>query len=294
MENKKANLFLVGAMKAGTTSFMELLGQHPKIYISPIKEPHFFVKSLPEQLYAPSAFFSIESYFKKHFPKHLHIGHVTQSSDYKKLFSLAKEEEYLLEGSTMYLHAPEVASKISDYNPNAKIIILLRDPLERAFSHYKMLVGLSREVRSFEKVMVEDIQAYHNNKLAWHSCLAMSFYKTPIDNFKKHFENVYLIKFEEVTTYSLESLNTLFLKLNLAPLQKLNAINTNPTRNLRFKWMLYFLKNIGVKDYFSAIFNSKIKKKIFHFLSSSKKESMNLRPDTLKALHEIFEKESVL
>jgi len=294
MSDNKANLFLVGAMKAGTTSFIEMLGLHPNIYVSPIKEPHFFADSLPEQLYAPSSFFSIESYFEKDFPKPLHIGHVIEPPDYDKLFSLAKEEEYLLEGSTMYLHAPEVASKISDYNPKAKIIILLRDPLQRAFSHYKMLVGLSREIRSFEKVISEDIKAYYNNKLPWHSCLAMSFYKKPINNFKSHFDDVHLIRFEDVTNNSLETVNALLLKLNLASLQKLDSINTNPTRKLRFKWLMYFLKKIGVKDYFSAIFNSKVKKKIFHFLSSSKKESMNLQPDTLKALREIFEKESTL
>lgn len=294
MSERKANLFLVGAMKAGTTSIMELLGQHPKIYVSPIKEPHFFVDSLPAQLYAPSSFFSMKSYFEKDFPKPLHIGHVTEPSDYAKLFSLAKNEEYLLEGSTMYLHAPQVASKINEYNANAQIIILVRDPLERAFSHYKMLVGLSREVRSFEKVMTEDILAYYNNTLAWNSCLAMSFYRTPIDSFKNHFKNVQLIKFEDIITHSLETVNALFLKLNLDTLPDLDAINTNPTRELRFKWGMYLLKKLGVKDYFSVIFSSKFKKRIFQLVSSSKKESMKLQPETLKALQEIFNKESAL
>ncbi|MBZ0326149.1 MAG: sulfotransferase, partial [Altibacter sp.] len=47
METKKANLFIVGAMRAGTTSFVELLSKHPQIYVSPIKEPNYFVDRLP-------------------------------------------------------------------------------------------------------------------------------------------------------------------------------------------------------------------------------------------------------
>ena len=69
--SNKANLFLVGAMKAGTPRLCEIMQQHRAIYVSPIKEPHFFVDTLPEILYEPSPFFSLERYFRKEFPKPL-------------------------------------------------------------------------------------------------------------------------------------------------------------------------------------------------------------------------------
>ncbi len=294
MEDTRVNLFLIGAMKAGTTSFMELLSQHPKIYTSPIKEPHFFLDELPKILYEPSSFFNVNTYFEKDFPKPLHIVHVTDSEHYKKLFSLSKDEIYKLEGSTMYLHAPNVAEKIYEYNPDAKIVVLLRDPIKRAFSHYTMLVGLSRETRSFETVMQNDIDAYNNNKLPWYSCLGMSLYKEPIERFRKQFKSIQIVYFEDFTVNKLETLNNVFNFLDLEGLSRLDAINTNPTRKLRFKWGMYLLKKMGIKDYFSAIFSSKFKQKIFRLLSSSKKQTISLQTETLKALEEIFKKESVV
>ena len=144
---KQANLFLVGAMKAGTTLLMDLLSQHPEIYVSPIKEPNFFVEEVPEELYDPSRFFSLEKYFKKDFPNPLHIANVNTLQDYRKLFSISTHEKYRLEGSTMYLHAPNTPQRICQYNNDATIIIIKRDPLDRAYSHYNMLTGLSRELR---------------------------------------------------------------------------------------------------------------------------------------------------
>ena len=67
-KKNKANLFIVGAMKAGTTSFNELLTNHPEIYFSPIKEPNYFINDQPKSIYEPSRFFNIDSYFKNQFP----------------------------------------------------------------------------------------------------------------------------------------------------------------------------------------------------------------------------------
>ena len=54
MNHMNVNLFVVGAMKAGTTSLIEILSNHSEIYVPPIKEPHFFVDTLPKSLYEPS------------------------------------------------------------------------------------------------------------------------------------------------------------------------------------------------------------------------------------------------
>jgi hypothetical protein len=292
MEARKANLFLVGAMKAGTTSFMDMLSQHPEIYTSPVKEPHFFVDEMPRDLYEPSKFFDIDHYFEKEFPKSLHIAHITKLSHYEQLFSISTNEKYKLEGSTMYLHAPGVSQRIYDYNPTAKIVVLLRNPLQRAFSHYNMLVGLSRETRSFESVLKSDIESYYRGNLAWFSCLGMSFYTTTIERFKKIFREVYIVKFEDVIDTNKQALNGLLNNLGLEPIEELKDGKTNRTRKLRFKWLFYGLKKLGLKDYFSAIFSSGFKQKVFKMVSSSDKTSMKLSPETLSALDKIFKKES--
>lgn len=293
MTHHKANLFIVGAMKAGTTSLMDILARQDAIYASPIKEPHYFTEELPEILYEPSRFFSLKGYFDKEFPKPLHIAKVQSEEQYQKLFSLRKDEKYLLEASTMYLHHPGVAQKIAAYNPEAKIIILKRDPLERTFSHYRMLIGLSRENRSFEEVISEEIKKYHQGTLPWYSYIGMSFYKKAIAEYKKYFKEVLVLDFQTFVSQREKALKILeeFLQV---PLQNtdFDASGLNKTRTPKFQKLFLFLKRLGVKDYFSAIFSSKLKQRVYVLLSSDKKEKPNLKSETYNTLQEIFLRES--
>lgn len=290
--DRKANLFMVGAMKAGTTSFMDVISQHPQIYVSPIKEPNFFISELPEDLYDPSRFFSIDRYFQNDFPNPLHIAHVKNAEDYDRLFILQKGEKYISEGSTMYLHAPQTAQRIHAYNPNAKIIIITRDPLNRSFSQYRMLVGLSKETKSFQDVMSKEITQYKNGDLAWHSSLGMSFYGKAINQYKELFQEVCIISFEDLVNHSEETLQKIVSFLKIDDFKDLRSKDINPTRSLRFKWLFFLLKKIGLKDYFSAIFGRAFKQKVFQWASKSESEPMNLSEATRQKLDEIFKKES--
>lgn len=293
MEERKVNLFLVGAMKAGTTSFVDSLSQHPSIYVSPIKEPHFFVDNLPKELYEPSKYFDLTAYFENNFPNTLHIAHVRKKKHYKKLFSLASKEPYLLEASTMYLHAPNVAKNIKSYNADAKIIILVRNPLQRAFSHYNMLVSLSRETRSFETVMKKDMEAYEKNRLPWYSCLGMSFYKSRIELFQAHFKEVYIVEFENYVQNKTVVLNDVLKLLQLEPLSIITEGKLNAGRTIRFKWLFYLMNRIGVKDYFSLLVPNRFRLILFKILSKEIKKDIKLEGDVREKLNEIFRKESL-
>ncbi len=290
--DRKANLFIVGAMKAGTTSFIDVISQHPQIYVSPIKEPNYFISELPEDLYDPSRFFSIEKYFQNDFPNPLHIAHVKNAEDYDRLFTLQKGEKYISEGSTMYLHAPQTARRIHDYNPNAKIIIITRDPLDRSYSHYRMLVGLNKETKSFQDVLSKEITQYNNGDLAWYSYLGMSFYGKAIIQYKELFQEVCIISFEDLVHYKEETLQEIVSFLKIDDFKALQSKDINPTRSLRFKWLFFLLKKIGLKDYFSAIFGRTFKQKVFQWVSKSESGPMNLSEATRKKLEEIFKKES--
>lgn len=198
MEAKKANLFIVGAMKAGTTSFIDLLSKHSAIFVSPIKEPHYFVDPLPKQFLDTSKFFSLENYFKNQYPVLRHSVQVSKEEHYQQLFSHATAEQYRAEASTSYLHAPEAASRIYNYNPKAKIIILTRNPLKRAFSHYNMDLGVVRERKSFAAVMARDLNLYKKGTLPWYSYLNMSCYNEPIRHYHNIFESVLVLSLEDL------------------------------------------------------------------------------------------------
>lgn len=293
MESKKANLYVVGAMKAGTTFFTEILSQHPQVYMSPIKEPHFFINSLPENLYEPSRFFSIKNYFANDFPAPLHIAKVEKLDQYQKLFSLAEEKHlYRTEASTAYLHAPESAGLIHEYNPNTRIIILLRDPLKRAFSHYNMDKGLGRVKKDFESIIIDEIAKYKNASLQWNSYLGMSFYKKPIKKYRSLFENVLVVNFEDLTRNKKETLKIVSDFLNITEFSNTEVERTNETKQLRFQKLFYVLKQLGLKDYFSKIFNQNFRQHLFRMVSSDSKSELHISGQTQNTLNTIFNNES--
>lgn len=292
MQKTKSNLFVVGAMKAGTTSFMDALAHHPDIYVSPVKEPHYFVDELPKLLYEPSRFFDLDDYFQTDFPKPLHIANLKKKEHYEQLFSLSNQEKYLAEGSTMYLHAPESAQKIHHYNPEAKIIILTREPVARAYSHYKMLTGLSRETQSFQEVIEAELNGYMSNNLPWYSYIEMSIYTKHINRYKGLFQHVLVLSFEQLLSNKDFTLDAVANFLDIEKFEHIEVAHSNKTRSLRFKRLFFLLKKIGLKDVFSAIFGSKFKRKLFNMASSSQSKPMDISEDTLQELRQLFQKES--
>ncbi len=115
------NFFIVGAPKAGTTSLYFYLKEHPEVFMCPVKEPEFFSY---EEIEAQNL------YYKK--------KRVKNVQEYVRLFRDVKNEKAIGEASVSYLFYPEVPSKIKKLIPYAKIVIILRNPVERAYSHYLM------------------------------------------------------------------------------------------------------------------------------------------------------------
>ncbi|MCB0456600.1 MAG: sulfotransferase [Flavobacteriaceae bacterium] len=293
MEAKKVNLFLVGAMKAGTTFFSELLEQHPQIYASPIKEPHFFVKDLSSRFYQPSKFFELERYLTEDFPKPLHITKIETLQQYQKAYSLATHEKFLLDASTCYLQAPEAAKLIFEYNPEAKIVIIVRDPLKRAISDYQMNFSLGRLNASFTEIMEKEIKLYEEGTLSWESYLAMSFYDESIKRYKALFgKNVKVISFEKLVKNPMEETQAVFSFLGLEQIGVNAQFKKNETRHLRGQLLFYRLKQLGLKDYFSKIVGQKTRQFIFKMVSSNKKKEIALSSNLNEKIKIIFSQKS--
>ncbi|HET8793270.1 MAG TPA: sulfotransferase [Nitrososphaeraceae archaeon] len=127
------NFFIVGATRCGTTSLYEYLNQTPGVFMSSIKEPSFFSVSINRR------------------------RPVQNEDEYLKLFEDAKPSQAIGEATTRYIIDPKSAPLIKNKIPNAKIIILLRDPVERAYSSY--LYYLRRENREpFSVIMKRSIE----------------------------------------------------------------------------------------------------------------------------------------
>ena len=137
------NFLIIGSQKAGTTSVYNYLKQHPQVFVSPIKETNYFVHVArnPEILpYVPKASLPVRSL-----------------EAYQALFREVSSETAIGEASHLYLTDPCAADHIRRHLPQARLIAVLRDPVERAFSAYWMRVRDGRETRSFEQA-VEDEQ----------------------------------------------------------------------------------------------------------------------------------------
>lgn len=127
------NLFIIGAMKAGTSSLHEYLHQHPQIFMSRFKEPQYFA---PHTLRWGQEWGQGNPYPEP------------GAAWYLRLFADAGDVKYAGESSVSYSARPWVEGcerRIHAFNPHARIIYAMRDPVERALSHYWHFVTEGRE-----------------------------------------------------------------------------------------------------------------------------------------------------
>lgn len=113
--SRKPNLFLVGEQKAGTSSLHKMLSMHPEIAMSHLKEPGYFCTDFHEES---------DRYHKNN--KYFSYRNI---NDYLKLFESHGKEDYLGESSSIYFYSATALSNIAAFNKDAKIVLLLRDPV---------------------------------------------------------------------------------------------------------------------------------------------------------------------
>ena len=132
------NFIIIGAARSGTTSMYNYLNKHPQIIVSKKKEPNYF-----------SFNYNFLNYFiyKSNFPTFLT----------KFYYRIIKSKRIIsCESSTYYLFHPHAAKRLSSKYPKVKIIIMLRNPVERALSHHNLNVSLNRDKLSFHEAILNE------------------------------------------------------------------------------------------------------------------------------------------
>ena len=140
MKNIKPNLFIVGTPKSGTTSLYHYLKQHPEIFMSDPKEIGYFCKDLTKEA---------DNFYGK-------AGHTPYKTleQYLTLFKNSENYKIVGEASTSHMFSKVAAKEIKKFNPNAKIIIGLREPAEFLYSLHAEYVYACREPElNFEKAL---------------------------------------------------------------------------------------------------------------------------------------------
>lgn len=184
------NLFLVGVVRGGTSSLWGYLNQHPEIYMTPVKEPHFFTDANPALTPA---------YKDEH--------------AYLDLFAGAREP-VRGEASASYFGDSASPPAIKRASPEAKILISLRDPVERAHSHYWHQVTFGKEKRSFSDAVREELAGVRRQDLDRY--VRRGFYSEPLQRYLETFgQNVHVVFFEEMTRDPTATLGGVFAFLGV-------------------------------------------------------------------------------
>lgn len=165
------NFFIVGAAKAGTTSLYHYLAQHPEVYMSPIKEPNYFstdidINAIRPQVKERIKLLNIDEFIKGPMKTNIHRAFITQESQYLALFRNVNSEKAIGDASASYLYSQVAANNIHRFNPEAKIIIVLRHPVQRMYSHYLMDRRMAVTTIDFEQAIKED---QNNPSKSWGS-----------------------------------------------------------------------------------------------------------------------------
>jgi len=127
------NFLIIGAPKSGTTSIYQYLAEHPEVFMSPVKEPHFF------------AFEGQTLSFRGPGDDREFGRYVTTIEEYQNLFQNVSDEKAIGEATPSYLSIQSAPGCIQKYVPGVKMIAILRNPVDRAFSNFVFMVQLGYE-----------------------------------------------------------------------------------------------------------------------------------------------------
>ena len=275
------NLLIVGAAKCGTTSLHNYLKQHPDIFMSKQKEPHFLINSDIGEDRIHKAISVLE--------------------DYEDMFKTDSIYKYKGESSVMYLAFPEFSIKnIKKYlDPDVKIIIMLRNPVERAFAGYLHNLRYNpSENLSFEEAFEKSEARYYQERDITPDTryLHVGNYYSQVESFMSMFnDNVLVIMYEDYVSDIDLCLANVFDFLDIDKI----SVDTS-RRHMVGGWIFKrkFLRNLLIpKNNFKSLIksflpNKKIRKAIKQkIMNMSTVESPSISKDMHKKLTEYYRKD---
>ena len=198
-------LFCIGAQKSGTSYLYQLIKQHKAVTFSGYKEIHHFSEDM--------AYKRGTGVFLKYFKPH-------------------EETEYLADFTPEYMHKHEVVRRISEeFGEQARIIVIMRDPVKRAFSNYIMAYSRGRERRLFSDIVNDVILGSGTNHI-----IERGLYAKHLDNVYKYFshDRVLLLVFEDFIKNTAENMEKVIEFLGIEKCEINYDVKKNPMKNEAF------------------------------------------------------------
>jgi hypothetical protein len=232
---RRPNFFIVGAAKSGTTSMLRYLSQHPDISMPQKREPNHFGRDLAS-----------------------HSNRITNRSEYLSIFADCGGEPVIGEKSVWYLYSQVAAEEIKEFNPDSRIMIMLRNPLEMIYSlHHQFLTTGNETVTSFDEAiaLIDERNAgrgipesaYFPEGLIY---TRVPLYSEQVARYLRAFgrERVHIIRFEELASESdrvyADAVRFLDVSDQHAPNFAIYNKKMKP-RSRRIEWLVEQLDSLG-------------------------------------------------
>ncbi len=210
------NFMLIGAAKSGTTSLAYYLSQHPDVYIPAEKETHFF---------------SFDALYDK-------------GIDFygRTFFADAARFRARADATPAYVHRYEkVIPRIqADLGQDLKFVVLLRDPVRRAWSHYLHQLRNAREDLSFEEAMTKEDERAAADPDSWLGYFKDGLYSQQLSAWFDAFgrERFLVLKQSDLAAQPIETVNAVFRFIGVSPLESLDLSRKNPQAVPRSRWLM--------------------------------------------------------
>ena len=265
------NFFIVGVAKGGTTSLHAYLSQHPQVYMSPIKETNYFSQAdmhpdLFNREYRDDISLDLVRYLSGSMTQHVHIANIEHWDDYIQLFRDAEGRKAVGEASTSYLFCPSTAARLAETFPDARIVMILRNPIDRAYSHYLMNLRLGK---TLDTDFIHEIEAdYQRSTKGWgvsRLYLELGLYAEQVRRYLEHFpkQQVHIILYDDYRENARETMQSLCRFLDIddhAPIDLSRKLNSAGMP--RFRHINYALTQIGAVSAIKRLISQPMKQRL--------------------------------
>jgi hypothetical protein len=226
------NFLIVGAAKCGTTSLYYYLKQHPDVFMSPVKEPKFFSHYKENPHKGPGDDFRFAKC-------------VDSFDDYVKLFQMNNGKKAVGEASVDTIFYFERAlPAIKSYLGDPQIVIVLRNPIKRAYSAYNFLVRDGYEKLSFKDALIAEEQGRRDKYAFIWQYRKCGLYAHPVRAFQENFSRVKVLLHDDLMRNATSLVQSVYAFLDVDP----DFIpNTEQRHNVSAIPRWPFLNNLFVK-----------------------------------------------
>jgi hypothetical protein len=216
------NFFLVGAARCGTTSLFDALSRHPDVFCCPVKETNHFARDIfddPGMLRTASRERRLIEVGYRSVLAPPRFAVTPDSAAYLELFRGWAGQTAIGEASTSYLPSRVAAQEIARQVPDARIIIALRDPVERAHSDFLMRQQLGQRTDSFGESVRHELAMLDRGEAPATGLIFSGLYAEQVRRYLTHFpsQQVLVLLFEELTAQPRATLERVLRHLGVDP-----------------------------------------------------------------------------